>query len=234
MKGLLRVTHYLSGGYWIILLDFGFPVLISLLPVNPPNISTCMMFVAYISIFTGMMPVREHEATSVSRWKSYIKTMPYTRRQQVDAKFLYSLLTVIPAVLAALLLLPYFQLRNPNMMNEFPYAPPAAFLMLMYAALTAAAIMQMTAFLLPLFFIRRGGIGTYLAGTAVGAPFVCIYIGILAYLSHHLYLCKWEPVSQTALMIPFLLLVPAVICFVLSWRISRKLYCRRRRKKVTA
>lgn len=234
MKGLLRITHYLSGGYWIILLDFGFPVLISLLPVNKPDISTCMMFVAYISIFTGMMPVTAQRAASVSRWNSYIKTMPYTRRQLVDAKFLYSLLTVIPAVLAALLLLPYFQLRNPNMMNEFSYAPPAAFLMLMYAALAAAAVLQMTAFLLPLSFIRRGGIGTYLAGTAVGAPFVCIYIGILAYLSHHLYLCKWEPVSQTALMIPFLLLVLAAVCFVLSWRISRKLYCRRGRKKVTA
>lgn len=233
MKGLLRIQHYLSGGQWIIPLDFGFPVLISLLPVNPPNISTCMMFVAYISIFTGMMPVREHEAASVSRWNSYIKTMPYTRRQQVDAKYLYSLLTVIPAVLSSLLLLPFVQLRNPNMMNEFPYAPPAAFLMLMYAALAAAAVLQMTAFLLPLSFLRRGGIGTHLAGTAVGAPFVCIYIGILAYLSHHLYLCKWEPVSQTALMIPFLLLALAVICYPLSWRLSRRLYCRKR-KKVTA
>ena len=233
MKGLLRMQHYLSGGQWIILLDFGFPVLISLLPVNPPNISTCMMFVAYISIFTGMMPVTAQRAASVSRWNNYIKAMPYTRRQQVDAKYLYSLLTVIPAVLSSLLLLPFVQLCNPNMMNEFPYAPPAAFLMLMYAALTAAAILQMTAFLLPLSFIRRGGIGTYLVGMAVGAPFVCIYIGILAYLSHHLYLCKWEPVSKTALMIPFLLLALAVICYPLSWLLSRRLYCRKR-KKVTA
>ena len=234
MKGLLRITHYMSGGLWVIPFDFGFPLLFCLLPFGKkPDSSLCMFIVMYISVMTGMMPVAAQKAASVSRWKTYMKTLPYTRRQQVDAKYLYSLLTVIPAVLAALLTLPIVLRFNPDMLSEFPYAPPAALLMLVYGALTAAVILLMAAFLHPLSCIRRGGIRTVLVSIAAAAPFTFIYISIFAYFSSHLYRCKWEPISKAALLIPFLLLALAVICYPLSWRLSRRLYCRKR-KKVTA
>ena len=231
MKALLRLQYYMSGGRWGGLFLAGFPFLLALLPYpHVPDASFHVLMVTTLGSFLGLVQtVMIDNAESVSHWRSYAKSLPYSREQLVDAKYLFSLLCAGEAALLGALMLPLLMLRNPEAVSVLPYAPSAAELSLMNAALASAGVLAAAAFLYPSYFRRSGRLISYVLGFLI---FFFVFMFFVPFrLMMALTRCKWEPLTSSMHLVPYLLLAGSVICCLLSWLYTRKTYCRRKRRR---
>ncbi len=218
MKGLLRKEFAIIGGgaTFVTLVIFMVFILV-MQQLHPERYadSEPVFIPLLLACFTGFQPVISHSAEG--RWRQYVKTLPYSRKQIVDAKYLFACLTAGCMLIFEVLLL--FLLNAPHI---------AAM-----TALAASVMLLMPAFLLPFIFLeyRRGWqTGTLLLFlpvcllTAAGFVLPMVYsIG-----TRH---SGIEPESQLLLYIPYCLLAAAVLLFPLSWLLSRRIFCRRKKRR---
>ena len=228
MKALLRMYYYMLGGWKVLLFYAVIFILISFLTAH--NHAGFFLTAAFITAlpFAGT-PVGIRTAEAQCRWRSYMKALPITPEQYVDANYLFSLLSAGAAGLLTAFAVTVQMLRHPELSSAFPFAPSAAEILLMCTAISAAMVLLTAAFLCPLHFQRSGGILTYLAAMPVGLLLLFAYIASLAQLTQGLNRCKWEPLPPLTRLLPYLLLALAIVCFPLSRLLSRRLYCRKRK-----
>ena len=229
MKALLRLNYYMIGGHISALIIIAFPFLSMLLPISRRgDASFAIIMSIMLGFIIGSVLFGIEKAESVSRWRSYAKTLPYTREQFVDAKYLFSLLSAAAAALLGAVMLPLLMLRNPEAVSALTYAPSATEFSLMNAALAAAITLYVVAIQHPAHFRCPGG---YLLFT-VGLSVFILGSGIIfAKYMMALDRCKWAPLTSSMHRMPYLLLAGSVICCLLSWLYTRKTYCRRKRRR---
>ena len=235
MKALLRMNYYLIGGHITALILIAFPFLTLMLPFSgKADAINCLILSAIFGFAIGIVTNTVDNTVLQSRWRSYAKTLPYTREQLVDAKYLFSLLIAAAAAFLSTVILPLLLLKTPAALSELTYAPSAAELSLMNAALTAALALQMAAFQNDLYFHRAGGILILIVQLILGFPFFILFFFAFVYLCQHLDWCKWEPLTLLARCLPYLLLAVSAVCYLFSWVYTRKTYCRRRKRRRAA
>lgn len=235
MKALLRMYYYMVGGLIFLLLLTAYPLLLVLLmillPFGTKDITALSMLILNIGVYVGIMQFNSERAEAASRWRTYAKTLPYSRRQQVDAKYLFSLLAAGLTSLSVAAAVTLLILLRPDCLSEYPYAPSAAYLILVHASFTAAIVLLFAAISYPLHFRRSRGFGTYAAAAVTGLLFFAAPFYVFMRFNDGILNCKWEPMTSFSQSLPFLLLCGAVVCYLLSWVFSRKIYCREKRRK---
>ena len=232
MKALLRLQFYMSGGRGFIVTLAVYPMILLVFPHHTPDASLCVLTAAMLPAGLAFVPLGTERAESVSHWRSYAKTLPYSREQLVDAKYLFSLLCAAAAALLGALMLPLMMIRYPEAVSALPYAPSAAEITLMNTALSSAIVLASAAFLHPSYFQRSGKLISYILGFLI---FFFVFMFFVPFrLMMALSRCRWEPMTPFTRCLPYLMFAVSAVCFVLSWRISRKLYCRRRKRRRAA
>ena len=97
MKGLLRKEFAIIGGgatFVTLVIFMVFVLLMRLLHPERYADSEPVFIPLLLACFTGFHPFISHSAEG--RWRQYIKTLPYSRKQIVDAKSIM-LLTALKA-----------------------------------------------------------------------------------------------------------------------------------------
>ncbi|MBP0966796.1 MAG: ABC-2 transporter permease [Oscillospiraceae bacterium] len=229
MKALLRLNYYMIGGYKIVLAVAAILFFVLLLPLSRRwDVSFSVILSLNFGAAIGFTPIGIEKAESVCRWRSYAKTLPYTREQLVDAKYLFSLLSAAAAALLGAVMLPLLMLRNPEAVSALTYAPSAAELSFMNAALAAAIVLYAAAIHYPSYFRRTGGIVLFAVGFSA---FIFAFAIFFAKYMMALDRCKWAPLTSSMHLVPYLLLAGSAVCCLLSWLYTRKTYCRRKRRR---
>ena len=236
MKALLRLNYYMIGGYKIVLAVATILFFVLLFPLSRRwDASFTVILSLNFGAAIGFTPVGIEKAESVSRWRSYAKTLPYTREQFVDAKYLFSLLSAAAAALLGAVMLPLLMLRNPEAVSALTYAPSATEFSLMNAALAAAIVLYAAAIHYPSYFRRTGGIVLFAVGFSAfifgfGVIFFPKYMMSMSYMMS-LSRGEREPLTPFVRCMPYLLLAGSAAGCLLSWLYSRKTYCRRKRRR---
>ena len=230
MKALLRLNYYMIGGNKIVLAVAAILFFFLLLPISRRGDASFTVILSLnFGAAIGFTPVGIEKAESVSRWRSYVKTLPYTREQFVDAKYLFSLISAAAAALLGAVMLPLMMLRNPEAASALTYAPSAAEFSLMNAALAAAIVLYAAAIHYPSYFRRPGGIVLF----AVGFSGLIFGFGFIFFPKYMMALnrCELEPLTPFMRCLPYLLFAVSAVCDLLSWLYTRKTYCRRKRRR---
>ncbi|MBR3446710.1 MAG: ABC-2 transporter permease [Oscillospiraceae bacterium] len=233
MKALLRIRFYLSGKLKIAARGTALSLLYAL--IRPAAESVLRVSDGFPSVIMaafvfGIDALFVSAAESGSRWQEYAKTLPYSDGQLVDSAYLFSLLYAAFAAVPAAAVLPVLLLRNPALLSGSPDTS-AAEAALMFAVTAAAAVLQISAFLYQVFYRRNSSLKSF----GVFAAFL-----VLLLLPYLLYVPVKAADGQTTAFLkntqklPLWMLADAAVCYPLSWLLSRRLYCRRGRKKVTA
>ena len=219
MKGLLRKEFAIIGGgaTFVTLVIFMVFVLVMQQPHPEHNTDSAPVFVPLVlACFTGFHPFISHSAEG--RWRQYVKTLPYSRKQIVDAKYLFACLAAGCMLIFEVLLL--FLLNAPHI---------AAM-----TALAASVMLLIPALLLPFIFLeyRRG----WQTGTLLLFLSVCLLTTAAGFVLPIMYSIgtrqsSIEPESQLLLYSPYYLLAAAVLLFPLSWLLSRRIFCRRKKRR---
>lgn len=235
MKALLRLKYYMTGGLIFLLILTAYPLLLVLLmillPFGKKDITSLSMIILNIGVYVGIMQSNSERAEAASRWRTYAKTLPYSRRQHVDAKYLFSLLAAGLTFLSVAAAVTLLILLRPDCLSEYPYAPSAAYLILMHASFSAAIVLLFAVILYPLYFRRSRGMGTYAAAAVTGLLFFAAPIYVFMHFTQSFLWCRWEPMPPFTQSLPFLLLGGTAVCYLLSWLLSRRFYCRKKRRK---
>ena len=219
MKGLLRKEFTVIGGSASLLTLVIITVFVLVMRLLHPerNMELTPVFTPLLlACFTGFHPVISHSAEG--RWRQYVKTLPYSRKQIVDAKYLFAWLTASCMLIFEVLLL--FLLNAPHI---------AAM-----TALAASVMLLMPALLLPFIFLeyRRG----WQTGTLLLFLPVCLLMLAAGFVLPLLFSIEtrhggMEPESTLLLYSPWYLLAAAVLLFPLSWLLSRRIFCRRKKRR---
>ena len=231
MKGLLRKEFYCAGGFMLLAAYAAiYPLLI--LVSRFTEVGFASMGTMLIIIQFALLPYTVDMAEARARWRTYAKVLPYSRRQFVDAKYLFSLLAALTAACMNTVFTLLRALIEPNTsadkfeMFRYPAIPTAA--------LTAAIILYTAAFLYPFYFrsIRRGNsFLTYFAATVLGLVYALPF-GIPAFIYFiSMMSTRPEPVAFGIRIIPYILLAVSLAVYPLSWLLSHRLYCRQKRRK---
>ncbi len=228
MKGLLRKEFYCAGGFVTLAIFAGiYPVTLLFVRIFQTGFDSMCIMTALV-VF-ALLPDIINRAEATAHWRTYAKTLPYSRAQIVAAKYLFSLLSALTAAaMNALYTLVLMLIQTGASENVFLASVPAT------AALSAAVILYSAAFLYPYYFrsIRRGtGIVSYIVTTFIGILyFIPFGIPVLFY-TVSLRPSRLKEPAHAVMMIPYILLAVSAVIYLLSWPLSRRLYCRRKRRE---
>ena len=233
MKALLRKEYYILGGKKTLLL---FIALIAL----PAILLNWSAIPAALMIGFCTLPYSLSAKDDNARWWTYSKTLPYSRGQIVDAKYLFQLLLIL--MFGLVLLLEYavsFLLHPDHLMSPF-FALYLFFVLFLISALSFPAIfwtkrhgknwltavviavigtplLLLTFFMLPTILLNLDAI----ANTSGEVPLTFIVIGGQRYqitqtvVRHIIRIAKW-------IVPPF-----SLVLYGLSWYLSRRIFCRK-------
>ena len=218
MKALLRLQYYLIGGLKTALLFAAIPFLFILIRrADNPEIGLSVGSVVIIAMIIGILPLQILFGESGSQWSEYAKALPYSRRQTVDSKYLFSLLCAAFTAVPAAALSPVMTLLNPAALSESGYSS-AAEAALMFAATAAAVVLQEAAIFYPIRFRRDDHLRTFLIFAAL------LGVILLPYLLHIPIEAAGRPPKaffQDTHHLPLRMLADAAVCYPFSWLLSR-------------
>lgn len=217
MKALLR-KDYLIGGRYLLTVFITFLSMALFLRFSLGNESfefiSPMIWVG-IGFSLGLLPDATDRAEAQSRWRTYARTLPYSRRDKVCAKYVFSLLAALAGTASVTLLMMMMLLHC------------SAFRVTAGAAITLITALNTSAFQYPLIFlrIRRGG--------SVLFNLIAAVLGIVYFLPQFVLLIAFftaqarnyiTPPHQLILYVPYIGVPVSLVIYLLSWLLTCRLY----------
>ena len=217
MKALLRKDFYLIGGKRGLLTAFitflSMALFLRFSLGNESFESISPMRWLGIGFSLGLLPDATDRAEAQSRWRTYAKTLPYSRRDKVCAKYVFSLLAALAGTASVTLLMMLLHC--------------SVFRVTAGAAIALITALNTSAFQYPLIFlhIRRGG--------SVLFHLISVVLGIVYFLPQFSLMIAFftaqacnsiTPSHQLILYVPYIGVPVSLVIYLLSWLLTCRIY----------